>query len=57
MTFIKTTQTPATAENKKWLRIRLFTNFSLQLQTRVRKYEQSCRSRLRHSVATSARHC
>jgi len=26
MTFIKTMQTPATAENKKWLRIRMLSN-------------------------------
>jgi len=35
MTFIKTTQTPATAENKKWLRIRvrLFTNLQLRIRS------------------------
>jgi len=39
MIFIKTTDSPATAENKKWrqMRVRPFTNFWLRLQIRAQK--------------------
>jgi len=42
-----TTQTPATAEMEKWLRIRVrvFKNFWLQIRVR-KKNAESCRSRL-----------
>ena len=55
MISIKTTQTPATAENKKWLRVRFFTNVWLRIQ---KKNVESCHSRLGHSgsVATSVLH-
>jgi len=43
MTFTKTTQIPATAENKKWFPVRFFKNFL----PRVRKNAESCRSRPR----------
>ena len=54
-------QTPTTAENDKWLRIRVrfFTNFWPWLRFRVRKKNaESFWNRLRHSgsVATSALH-
>jgi len=45
-----TTQTPATAEIEKWLRIRvrLFPNVWLRIRMRVQtKNAESCRSRLR----------
>ena len=43
-----TTQTPATAEMEKWLRIRFFTNFWLQDRIRVwKKNAEPCRSQLR----------
>jgi len=49
-----TTQTPATAEIEKWLRIRVrfFTNFWLRIRTR-KKNAESCRSRFRHSGSMS----
>jgi len=39
MTFIKTAQTPATAENKKLLqiRVRFFKNFWLRIQVRRKR--------------------
>jgi len=43
MTFVKTTQTPAIARNKKRLRFRFFTSIRL----RLRKNLESCRSRIR----------
>jgi len=58
MTFVKTMQTPASAENKKWLRIwvRFFKIFWHRLQIQVRKNAESCWSWFQHlgSVATSA---
>jgi len=57
MTFIKTMQTPAIAENKKWLWIlvRFFKKYWLQSEPN----EESCQGRFRHSttVATSATLC
>jgi len=51
-----TTQTRATAEIEKWLRIpvRIFTKFWLRIRV-LKKNAESCRSRLRHSgsMATS----
>ena len=56
---IKTTWTPAIAENEKWflISVRFFTNFWSQIRVR-RKNAESCLSRLRHSgsVTTSAAH-
>jgi len=39
MAFVEITRTAATAENKKWLRIRvrLFTNFRLRIQVRKKR--------------------
>jgi len=37
MTLIKTTRTPATAENKKWLLVRFFTNFCLRIMVRKKR--------------------
>jgi len=58
MTLIKTAQTPASAENDNWFRIRVrfFTNFWLRIRVR-KKNAETCRSRLRHSasVATSSK--
>jgi len=54
-TYEMTTQTPVTAENEKWLRIRVrfFTKFWLRVR---KKNPESCRSRPWHSgsVASSA---
>ena len=38
MTFVKTMQTTATAENKKWLRVRFFTNVWLRLQKQTQNF-------------------
>ena len=37
MTLIKTTRTPATAENKKWLLVRFFINFCLRIMVRKKR--------------------
>jgi len=49
-----TTQTPATVEIEKWLRVRFFTNFWLWVR---KKNAESCRSRLRHSGSGATSDC
>jgi len=42
MTYLKTMQTPATAENKKCIQIQFFTNFRLRLRIQVRTNANTC---------------